>query len=226
MDCNKRNILDLLSRKSTLGPDVHFADYGCDDGAWTELCAKSINATHITGVDIVEERLKEARTRNIQTLRADLDDVLPVPDDSFDVIHTNQVIEHVSDLDSFAREIYRTLKPGGIAVVSTENASSWCNVFAQALGWQMFSLTNMSTVRNGIGNPLALHRGEIGNVSSWTHKTIFSYRGLIEFFDAHGFVVELALGAGYFPLPAIFGKWDSRHGHFLSILVTKPGVAC
>lgn len=52
------------------------------------------------------------------------------------------MIEHVSNVDLFVSEVFRVLKKGGHAVISTENGSSWHNVFAAAMGWQIFSLTN------------------------------------------------------------------------------------
>lgn len=221
MERNKANIQKqlLMARGSE---DPWFADFGCDDGVWTSRLGNTLRARKTTGIDIIASRLQEASGRGIETIEANLNESLPIEDDRFDLIHANQVIEHVADVDLFAKEVMRTLKPGGHAVISTENASSWCNVAAVAMGWQMFSLTNMSGLRSGIGNPLALHRGEKLELSSWTHKTLFSYLGLKEFFEVHGFVVQSLLGAGYFPLPSVLGDWDPRHAHFLSILVMKP----
>lgn len=138
------------------------------------------------------------------------------------MVHANQVIEHVADVDHFAQEVYRILKPGGHAIISTENASSWHNIFALLLGWQMFSLTNMSGKGGGIGNPFALHRGTAHEFKSWTHKTIFSLRGLSEFFGMHGFEVIKSTGAGYYPFPALLGSLDKKHSHFITILIRKP----
>jgi hypothetical protein len=53
---------------------------------------------------------------------------------------------------------------------------SW-NIFAAAMGWQIFSLTNVSAMSSGVGNPLALHHGHRRALASWTHKAIFNYRG-------------------------------------------------
>lgn len=219
MDHNKKNILALLDPQS----HARLLDMGCDDGTWTTTFAKKVGTQNITGIDIVESRLSVAKSKGLSIIHANLDNRIPL-DGGFDVIHANQVIEHVSSVDHFAQEIFRLLNPGGYAVISTENASSWCNVFATALGWQMFSLTNLSSKRAGIGNPLALHRGENIELSSWTHKTIFSFRGLVEFFEAHGFKVAKVLGAGYFPLPTRVASLDPRHGHFITIKVYRPKI--
>jgi 2-polyprenyl-3-methyl-5-hydroxy-6-metoxy-1,4-benzoquinol methylase len=154
--------------------------------------------------------------------RADLSKPLAMlPDAHFDLIHANQVIEHVPNVDLFVSEIYRLLRPGGHAVVSTENGSSWHNVFAAAMGWQIFSLTNVSSLKAGLGNPFAIQRGGDPYTGTWTHKTIFNYRGLIEMFEAHRFSETVVKGAGYFPLPAFLGRIDPRHSAFITILARK-----
>ena len=133
------------------------------------------------------------------------------------------MIEHISNLDIFAAEISRVLKRGGYVIISTENASSWCNILASIFGWQIFSLTNISRKKSGIGNPLSLHRNsqKFRDLQSWTHKTIFNYRGLIEFFEAYNFKIKEVVGAGYFPLPNVFSKFDKRHSHFITLKACK-----
>jgi len=213
MALNKQNILSLLEKN----PDAKLLDLGCDDGTWTLELAKKIGTKNITGVDVVEERLQQAKKNNIMTKNADINKPLPFNDASFDVVHANQVIEHVSNLDVFASEIFRVLRPKGYIIISTENASSWHNIFAATMGWQIFSLTNVSSKKGGIGNPLAIHKGKDIELSSWTHKTIFNYRGLKEFFKAHGFKNMTITGAGYYPFFAVIGKIDVRHSHFITL---------
>jgi len=89
------------------------------------------------------------------------------------------------------------------------------------MGWQIFSLTNLSSKKLGIGNPLALHRNEDLELSSWTHKTIFNYQGLKEFFAVHGFNCISMKGAGYYPLPSCIGRLDKRHSHFITVKAYK-----
>lgn len=215
---NKQNILGFAREAGGHA----FLDLGCDDGVWTLEVARAAGAQSTSGVEIVEERASIAAANGVVVTTADMARAIPLPGAAYDLVHANQVIEHVPDVDLFASEVFRLLRPGGTAVISTENASAWHNVFAAAMGWQIFSLTNVSAKVGGIGNPLALHRGETHAYASWTHKVIFSHRGLKEFFEAHGFEDVMIAGSGYYPLPAFVGKLDPRHAHLITIRARKP----
>lgn len=140
---------------------------------------------------------------------------------SVDVITANQVIEHVPNIDHFVSELKRILKKGGYAVISTENGSSWHNIFASIMGWQIFSLTNVSEKQSGIGNPLALHQNETFVTSSWTHKTIFNYQGLIDLFRLYGLKIIDIKGSGYHPFYPSLARFDVKHAHYLAIKIRK-----
>jgi len=214
---NKENIFGLLETE----PDAVFLDLGCDDGELTKRLADRIKTKNIYGVEIVDERIKKAEVNGLIVKKFDLNGRFDLADGFFDAVHANQVIEHLYNSDNFISEIYRVLKPGGYAVVSTENASSWCNIFASVMGWQIFSLTNFSNKKQGIGNPFSLHRDDIPNLESWNHVRIYNIRGLKEYFEAFGFKVEEIRGAGYFPLASALGNMDKTHCHFMTFKVRK-----
>lgn len=217
MALNRQNILSSIVPLK----EGKLLDVGCNDGNWTIALGKKMQTDQLYGIEIVDREAKKAQGLGIQVKTGDIVNGLPYDNDEFDLVHANQIIEHVSDVDLFAREIYRVLKPGGLLILSTENASSWHNIFALVLGWQMFSLSNMSDLQLGVGNPCALHRNEHGHQKSWTHKVIFSYLGLKEFLELHRFKNISVLGAGYYPLPSNIGKLDKRHAHFLTIVAKK-----
>lgn len=214
---NRQNILDSIPNM----PQGKLLDLGCDDGKWTMELARRMGTTSVFGLEIVAFRAQEAQRMGVNVTMGDLSTKLPFKDHEFDVIHANQVIEHVPDVDVFTAEIFRVLKPGGYVVVSTENGSSWHNIFASILGWQIFSLTNMSEKVQGVGNPMALHRGAANHLKSWTHKVIFNYRGLKEFFAAYSFESIGIRGSGYYPLPSWMGRIDPRHAHFVTLVGRK-----
>ncbi|MEW6407948.1 MAG: class I SAM-dependent methyltransferase [Patescibacteria group bacterium] len=217
VNLRKKIILNMLDDDS----EAKILDLGCDEGSWSIKLKEKINSKQIYGIDIIDQRLKEAKEKGVITKKSDLNENIPFENNFFDVIHADQVIEHIANLDRFISEIHRVLKPGGYIIISTENGSSWHNIFASILGWQIFSLTNLSSKKSGIGNPLAIHRGKTIDLSSWTHKTIFNYRGLKEFFEAYSFKNTKIVGSGYHPLPAFFGKIDPRHSHYITLKCYK-----
>ena len=66
----------------------------------------------------------------IRWIQTDLNDRLPVPDASFDVVVAAEVIEHLENPRAISREIFRILRPGGKAVLSTPNNESWRSLIA------------------------------------------------------------------------------------------------
>ena len=214
---NRANILNMLGQNQS----ERLLDLGCDDGLFTKQCSTACKASIVAGVEIVPESAAKAVMNGVDVSISDLSGNLPYENETFDLVTANQVIEHVPSVDQFMSEVCRVLVPGGKAIISTENGSSWINIAASILGWQQFSLTNMSSKGSGIGNPLALLRGQESVGSTWTHKTIFNYLGLIEFVELSGLKVIDVQGAGYFPLPTQVSKFDARHSHFLTILCSK-----
>lgn len=216
------NVTNLASLLFPAPERPTFVDLGCDDGELTQVLAAILGTDDVHGVEIVAERAEHARSRGVEVRLADLNEPFPYAACTFDVAVSHQVIEHLIDLDNFASELYRILRPGGFALVSTENLASWHNIAALTLGWQPFSLTNLSRTVLGVGNPLSLHRNESALPASWRHVHVLASRGLTELLAAHGFEVEVLLGAGYYPLPARLSRWDFRHAVFLTTRVRRP----
>lgn len=213
---NLDNILSLVEPNAA----ARFVDLGCADGSWSLECAARIGTNQVFGVEIVEDWIREANGKGVQVRASDLNERIPFDDGFFDCVHSNQVIEHLVDTDRYLAEHNRVLKMGGYLVLSTENAASWHNIGALLMGWQMFSLTNISDI-SGIGNPFALWRGRKDARKSMQHMRIFAYRGLREYIEYFGFKVESVMGSGYYPLPWWVGRLDPRHSHYLAIKARK-----
>jgi SAM-dependent methyltransferase len=214
---NMQNIVDLARSKP---PPTSMLDLGCDAGGRTEWIAKQIGAREMHGIEIAPDRAEIAASRGVKVTLGDLSQRFPYDDETFDIVVSNQVIEHVVDTDNFVRETFRVLRRGGHAVISTENLASWHNVGSLVLGWQPFSLTNVSEAAMAVGNPLGVHRGETGEARG--HLRVFAYRGLRELFVLHGFSVTDILGAGYYPLPSSLARLDPRHAAFITVAALRP----
>jgi SAM-dependent methyltransferase len=215
---NLANVASFVSAFSTSG-DRSILDLGCWDGANLERYASP--GARLVGVEMGHEAAILARRRSVRVVQADLNQHLPFQDQTFDVVTSHQVIEHLYDTDVFLSESHRVLRPGGMIIVSTENLASWHNVFALLLGWQAFSLTNVSQMNPGLGNPLANLRGSEPFDKGWEHLRIFSFRGLQELLRCHGFTRVRIAGAGYYPLPAALGRIDPRHAAFITAAATR-----
>jgi len=79
---------------------------------------------HVFGVDISEGMLEKARTafaekgiENIDLLRSAIE-IIPLPDDSVDLLISNCTINHAENKHAVWSEVYRTLKNAGRFVVS------------------------------------------------------------------------------------------------------------
>jgi SAM-dependent methyltransferase len=60
---------------------------------------------------------------------ANLEGPLPVPDEQFDLVFANQVLEHVRELTPLLMEIHRILKPGGQLLAHVPYfRSSWAHI--------------------------------------------------------------------------------------------------
>jgi 2-polyprenyl-3-methyl-5-hydroxy-6-metoxy-1,4-benzoquinol methylase len=177
-DENRRVIVSAMPRR----PGATVLDLGCGDGRWTMEVARHVGAGRVLGVEFVEEFAEAARTAGV--VIADLGGELPYDDASVDVIHSNQVIEHLPRTDNFMREIARLLSPGGYAVVSTNNLSSWHNIASLVLGWQPTPChVSDETI---LGNPASFNEGAPSITGGQTHLRVFTGRALAALAKFHG----------------------------------------
>jgi SAM-dependent methyltransferase len=216
------NLASIESALRAEAPVARLLDIGCDDGERSRSFGDAALARALYGIEAVPARAALAAQRGLHVEVGDVEAGLPWEDEFFDAVVSNQVIEHLRDTDTFVTEIRRVLKPGGVAVVSTENLASWHNVFAAALGWQPFSLTNVTSTRSGLGNPLALHRDAAQQQpETWQHVRVFAFRGLVELFQSHGLPVEAVRGAGYYPFPGRLARMDARHAALITLTARR-----
>lgn len=96
-------------------------DLGCGSGYGAARIAKVAGSVH--GVDVDEDAVRFASARyvepNLIYSSISPDTPLPFPDESFDVVLSFQVIEHVNDDLGYLREASRILRKGGIIIVVT-----------------------------------------------------------------------------------------------------------
>jgi SAM-dependent methyltransferase len=101
----------LQANLAELHPGVAFEVHGFDVHDSLTEHAPSAEVVTANLVELFPEESWKGRVRYVSVA-----DEWPYPDDEFDVVVSNTVIEHVADLDFFLGELERTLKPGGFSV--------------------------------------------------------------------------------------------------------------
>ncbi len=75
---------------------------------------------HVYGVDVDREKVREAR-ETLSLVQCASAERLPFAANSFDIVFSHEVLEHVDDDVEAVREAYRVLKPGGRLVIFAPN---------------------------------------------------------------------------------------------------------
>ena len=91
---------------------------GCGLGSYLSRLESSDNFA--VGLDVEFERTLESHQK-CKNLLCGVGEFLPFVDESFDLILSNEVLEHVQDDSAAISEIVRTLKPGGRLVFFCPN---------------------------------------------------------------------------------------------------------
>lgn len=213
-DSRNSSFLSLLNYDT----DAKAIDIGCGNGTFTFKAKEKIGCEDMLGIDGKETQLIKVRKKGVKTKRCVFDKKLPFRDNTYDIVISNQVLEHSLYPVKFIKEIYRILKPGGYAVISTENLSSWDNILALVLGYTPFSMEFDGNLSR-IGNPLSLHDREVKE-EKYPHVRVLAWTGLIEVMKFVGFEVENVVGSGHL-LGRVGEKIDKKHARFITIKVRK-----
>jgi SAM-dependent methyltransferase len=103
-----------------LQPGMKLLDVGCGPGTITADLAALIAPGHVVGLEHAPGILEQAKATAVERGVADrvefkTGDVhaLDFPDDTFDIVHAHQVLQHVGDPVQALREMRRVCKPGG-----------------------------------------------------------------------------------------------------------------
>lgn len=152
-------------------PDHHVLDVGCGPGSITVDLAKHIPNGHVTGIEYVPDPLDGARqlavAENVTNVTFQVGDIhdIPFPDNTFDIVHVHQVLQHISDPVRALQEMRRVVKQGGIVAVRESATLTWYPESERLAAWQ--ELTERMGRAKG-GNP---HPGRLIHV--WAHKAGF-----------------------------------------------------
>ena len=125
-----RHYVELVIRYAPT--DAKILDLGCGNGISSRLLNQA--DYDVVGTDISPLFLEEARNWENPKLRYQVCDVLELPfdNDSFDVICSNELIEHLPDVEAALKEMVRIVRKGGKIVLSGPNL---CSPLTPFLDW-------------------------------------------------------------------------------------------
>jgi SAM-dependent methyltransferase len=117
-----------------LSPGERVLDLGSGAGTDSLVAAQMVGEEgHVTGIDMTAAMLEKARAAademgmtNVEFVAGEAEQ-LPFPDESFDVVISNGVIDLIPDKDAVFSELHRVLVPGGriqVADVTIQNPVS------------------------------------------------------------------------------------------------------
>jgi SAM-dependent methyltransferase len=100
-----------------IGPSDTVLDFGCGGG----YLLKSLTCARRLGVEINPDAREMALANGVEAYSTTAE----VPDGSCDVVISNHALEHTEKPLDELRELLRTLRPGGIAVIVTPSESPY-----------------------------------------------------------------------------------------------------
>ncbi len=96
---------------------------GCGSGEMNALMSQQNASWHIDAIDVDEEGIKRAQQLkerlsldNVSITSSSIEDFKP--SDLYDIIISNDVLEHIDDVDQAIKGLAAMLKPGGVLMVS------------------------------------------------------------------------------------------------------------
>jgi SAM-dependent methyltransferase len=113
---------ELFVQHATLGPGRKALELGCGTGVFLEKVARS--GARICGIDLSIDLLDKAKGRvaplgNVRLTRGDAER-MPFPDGGFDAVYGSSILHHLT-LERAMSEVFRVLRPGGVAVFTEPN---------------------------------------------------------------------------------------------------------
>ena len=103
-------------------------DYGAGRGEFTRSLLKMGLFERICAADLMA--VPPDLTNRVEWIEQDLNAPIACGDEQFDVVVAVEVIEHLENPRMMMRDLFRLLRPGGTAILSTPNNESWRSLLA------------------------------------------------------------------------------------------------
>ncbi|MDE3009088.1 MAG: methyltransferase domain-containing protein [Acidobacteriota bacterium] len=156
-----------------LREDQALLDVGCGPGTISADFARRLSRGRVLAIDnaatIIEQATIDADFADLTNLTFEVRDVYAtgLADDSFDVVHAHQVLQHVTDPVAALREMRRVVKPDGLVAVRDTDfgAFTWYPEDERLSRW--LAIYHEMTRRNGA-------QADAGRrLKAWAHEAGF-----------------------------------------------------
>ncbi|MBK9282741.1 MAG: class I SAM-dependent methyltransferase [Sphingobacteriaceae bacterium] len=196
----KSRLSRMISYKHT-HDKANFLDLGCGEGlALIESLKKKWNAF---GCDISDNRTQDAKQNDIFFELSDLISA-HYPNDFFDFIHMDSVLEHLINPVDYLKELNRIMKKGGIIYIGVPNENSLFDNFRQ-LAFKFIGKAKFSAKLRPFETPF--------HIGGFTEKSLRIIASIADFE-----VVEIKNFATHFE----FRKYPSNSKSFWVHFLTLP----
>jgi len=210
----------LRTLANPLKPGARFLDVGCAAGILLDVAKRYCpNIQVFDGLEISQAAAARARSKGYKVYIATIE-TAPLPEDYYDLIVMQQVIEHVHDPSAVLVKLRSALRRGGRLVMETPNLDSWDHsVFSRGF-WEGYHIPRHFNLWTNEGmRRMALAAGfsdlqykkrikpvhwsvSLQNWAVGTHKP----DALVKFFDLRNPLLLAVFGAVDVVQLALFGK--------------------
>lgn len=127
----KRELIAKRLIINNLFENSNFLEIGCGNGIFLKYIDKDINyKINYTGLDYSQFQLDIFKNRTfknnheISLLKCNIENSIPIDDNSIDFLYIGEVIEHLYNPDFLIKKSFKILKSGGLLIITTPNLNA------------------------------------------------------------------------------------------------------
>lgn len=184
-------------------------DIGCGDGSFAET-VKQLTGAEVWGIEYKDEEAQKAKSILDTVFSGPCENFIDeLPDNYFDVIYFNDVLEHLVDPYTVLEKVRTKLKPNGVVISSIPNIR-----YYNALLKLIFAKD---------------WKYERAGVMDHTHLRFFTKKSIIRMYENAGYKIQLHEGINksssirpyLFNIPLFFMHLDIRYPQFATVARRK-----
>jgi ubiquinone/menaquinone biosynthesis C-methylase UbiE len=169
--------LEFLAQTDLIKPQDRILEIGC--GIGTVVHELSEKGHDIIGIDISGEAIEYGRKKYGEiSLEVQAAETLPYEDESFEVVLSFDLFEHIAEIDKHISEVRRVLRPDGYYLFQTPNRYSniiFETLWTKSLRWRRYhpSLHSPGQLRRRMGrHGFSMRFVKMNPINEFTEKKL------------------------------------------------------